>query len=251
MPRSFVSLTARTRPLGQNAPERAFVLIGLVVGAGVAGAAALMPAGGFAAPGLSMAVMAVVVALGAAGVRRDHPHPRLGPANMVTLGRAGIAAFLAAVLALPGGIAERPALAWGLVCLVSLGLALDGVDGWLARRSGLASHFGARFDMEVDALLAALLCLMAMQAGKAGLWLLPLGFLRYAWVLAGLGLPWLTRDLPDRAGRKTACVVQIAVLTALLCPVVLPPVSVWLAGGAMAALVLSFAVDAVWLWRRR
>ena len=30
---------------------------------------------------------------------------------------------------------------------------LDGADGWLARRSGVSSAFGARFDGEVDAFL--------------------------------------------------------------------------------------------------
>jgi len=234
------------------APVAAFVAAGLALAVLSAGTAVLLlPAAGFAGPGLSLAVMAAVVLTGALALRRAHAHPRLGAANVVTLVRAAIAALLAGALALPGGLADRPTLAWVLVAFVAFGLVLDGVDGWLARRTGLASPFGARFDMEVDALLAALLCLVAMQATKAGLWLIPLGFLRYAWLLAGLGLPWLTRALPDRAGRKTACVVQIAVLTALLAPAVTPPLSVWLAGAATVALVLSFAVDALWLWRRR
>ena len=32
-------------------------------------------------------------------------------------------------------------------------VALDGVDGWIARRIGRTTVFGARFDMEVDAAL--------------------------------------------------------------------------------------------------
>jgi multidrug efflux pump subunit AcrA (membrane-fusion protein) len=38
---------------------------------------------------------------------------------------------------------------------------LDGVDGWLARRHEIASRFGARFDMEVDALLILALSVLA------------------------------------------------------------------------------------------
>jgi phosphatidylglycerophosphate synthase len=214
-------------------------------------AALLLSAAGIAAPLTVFAVMAVATALGAMGLRRAHPHARLGAANLVTLLRAGIASVVAGALWLPGGLAERPAQAWLLVAFVAIGLALDGVDGWLARRTGLASDFGARFDMEVDSTLAALLCLLAILSGKAGLWLIPLGFLRYAWVAAGLAFPWLTRPLPDRTSRKAICVVQIAVLTALLAPIVIPPLSVALALAALLALVWSFAVDALWLWQRR
>jgi phosphatidylglycerophosphate synthase len=39
-------------------------------------------------------------------------------------------------------------------------LALDGLDGWLARRFGLASAYGARFDMEVDGFLILVLALL-------------------------------------------------------------------------------------------
>ena len=45
---------------------------------------------------------------------------------------------------------------------------LDGVDGWLARAIALASDFGARFDMETDALFILVLAVLAWQFGKAG-----------------------------------------------------------------------------------
>ena len=44
--------------------------------------------------------------------------------------------------------------------------ALDGVDGWLARRSGIASAFGARFDMEIDALLILVLAVLAWRSAR-------------------------------------------------------------------------------------
>lgn len=258
MMRSFPARPKETRaPVTGPMSRFASPVTQLLRAAGAVGAmsaaavAALMPAAGWGGPVLALAVIAIVAGLAVLGLRPGHPHPRLGMANFVTLFRAGIAAVLAGALTLPGGLADAPQLAWPLVGMVAFGLALDGVDGWLARRSGLASPFGARFDMEVDAFLAAVLCLVALQAGKSGLWLLPLGFLRYAWVVAGLWLPWLSGALPERAGRKTACVVQIAVLIALIAPPVTPPLSIWLAGAAMAALGLSFAVDALWLWRRR
>lgn len=180
-----------------------------------------------------------------------HPHRRLGLCNLVTLGRAAMVAVLAALLTRPDGLADDAGLAWAAVAFALAGLALDGVDGWLARRSGLASAFGARFDMEVDAALAAVLCGLAILSGKAGLWLLPLGVLRYAWVAAGVALRWLNGPLPERFSRKAVCVVQIAALIALLAPVVTPPLSTLIAAGATGALVWSFAVDALWRWRKR
>jgi hypothetical protein len=75
--------------------------------------------------------------------------------------------------------------------------------------------------------------------------------MRYAFVAAGWALPWLNGALPQRMRRKVVCVVQIAVLAALLAPVLQPPVSTGLALAATALLAWSFAVDILWLARRR
>ena len=64
-------------------------------------------------------------------------------------------------------------------------LALDGLDGRAARGQGLASAFGARFDMEVDALVILALAAIAAGLGKAGPWVLALGLVRYGFVVAG------------------------------------------------------------------
>jgi phosphatidylglycerophosphate synthase len=235
----------------QIGPRFAFACAGAGVAIASAGTSAvLLPAAGSWAACVAAGTMIAVVGLGLPAMQRAHPHGTLGPANVVTLLRAGIVALVAAALTLPQGLAGAPMLAWTMVAIVSCGLALDGVDGWLARRTGLSSAFGARFDMEVDAALAACLCLLVILSGKAGPWLLPLGFLRYVWVAAGMALPWLTGALPERPSRKLVCVVQIGALTALLAPVLLPPWSAILALVAMIALVWSFAVDALWLWRR-
>lgn len=196
-------------------------------------------------PALSVAVFAPASALAWRGVALTYPHPRLGACNAVTLLRAALMAGLAGALVPP---APQP---WALVGLATMALALDGVDGWLARRSGLQSDFGARFDMEVDAALALVLALLALTLGKAGLWVLLLGGLRYAFVAAALLLPWLNRPLPRAPGRKSVCVIQIATLTALLAPPVAPPVSTLSAALATLLLVWSFGRDVRWLWLRR
>ena len=124
-------------------------------------------------------------------------------------------------------------------------------SGPLARRSGLAGPWGARFDMEVDSIFALLLAGVVWRSGAAGSWVLLLGSLRYVFVAASWALPWLDRPLPQRFRRKLVCVVQIGTLVALIAPIVQPPYS-WIAAAvALALLAWSFAVDVIWLARRR
>jgi phosphatidylglycerophosphate synthase len=160
---------------------------------------------------------------------------------------AALTVPLAQAAALPGD----PATAWAVLGLAVLALSLDGVDGWLARRTGLASAFGARFDMEVDAVLSALLALLVWQSGAAGPWVLALGFTRYAFVTACTVLPWLDAPLPASFARKAVCVLQIAALIACLAPVLPVSVTTPLAATATAALAWSFGRDILWLWHNR
>jgi phosphatidylglycerophosphate synthase len=218
----------------------------------VAAAGGLVLSGGRpAGAGLSATLFVLIAGLAIRGVAQAYPHDRLGSCNTVTLLRAALASAVAAPLAVPGLLAGAPGLAWAVLAVAALALTLDGVDGWLARRSGLSSEFGARFDMEVDSALALILACLALAHGKAGLWVLALGAMRYAWLAAGLVLPWMQGALPQRFRRKAVCVVQIAVLIALVAPVIQPPVSTVLGLAATALLAWSFAVDLSWLARRR
>src|SRR5687768_16547061 len=94
----------------------------------------------------------------------------LGAANRVTLTRAtlvgGVTALVADALV---GSANIPAI----VGLAVVALILDGVDGWVARRTRTVSALGARFDMEVDAFLIFMLSVYA--AGSVGPWVLAIG----------------------------------------------------------------------------
>lgn len=234
--------------LPRTGPTPAAVLAraGAVLAAAVALCAPLLLPGAGAAGLAAPASVAMATLLAARGMARGYPHASAGACNLVTLARAALPALLAVAVLSPAVTAAT----WTFAALAALALAADGADGWLARRSGLSSAFGARFDMEVDAALAALLCLAAIDAGKAGLWLLPLGFMRYAFVAAMPLMPWLAAPLPPRTGRKTACVIQIAVLALLLAPPVAGAPATALAAAATLLLTLSFAADILWLWRR-
>ena len=95
-----------------------------------------------------------------------HPHARLGLANRITLVRMAVA-FLIACRALDPS-APEPTERWVLSTLAATALLLDGVDGWAARWQGLASVFGARFDLEVDAFLILLLAVVVVESGAVG-----------------------------------------------------------------------------------
>jgi phosphatidylglycerophosphate synthase len=172
-----------------------------------------------------------------------HPLPRFGPANQVTTARAVLVALVV------GAIGERasPAVAASAAGVSLAVTMMDGVDGWMARRSRMTSRFGARFDMEVDALLILALAILTWQYGKAGAWVVLSGLLRYVFMAAGWLLPQMRRPLPDSRRRQTICVVQIAGLIVALEPFVAPPASEWIAGAVLLALVYSFAVDTRWL----
>lgn len=179
---------------------------------------------------------------------QHQPFTRFGPANTVTLLRVSIAALLAGLLGLA---ALTPDLAWLLAAMATVALILDGVDGWLARRSRMQSPFGARFDMETDAFFILILAALVWQSNKTGAWIMLAGAMRYGFVALGQWLPWLNQPLPPRRRRQTVCVIQAVVLALCLTPPLTPPASTFLAAGALGLLALSFAVDVVWLWRQR
>jgi phosphatidylglycerophosphate synthase len=168
-----------------------------------------------------------------------------GAANSVTLVRAVLVLLLLSAL----GSAVTSALAWVLVALAIVAVALDGVDGALARGRGEQSDFGARFDMETDALLILVLAALVWQHGKAGVWILLAGLLRYLFVAASYVWPWLGAALPPSRRRQAVCVVQIASLIGALAPLVASPASRAVALVGLALLVWSFVVDVAWLAR--
>jgi len=185
------------------------------------------------------------------GLVRHYPHRRIGLCNYVTHLRATLIAGLAAILTLGPAVAVDAQLAWRVVAVAAFALTLDAVDGWAARSSGLSSGFGARFDMEIDSILALILMLIVLLTGKVGLWVILLGVMRYLFVMAMWIWPWIDRPTPPRYSGKIVCVVQIAVLIAMIAPVVSPPLASLMAATALGLLIWSFGVDLRWLWQRR
>jgi phosphatidylglycerophosphate synthase len=190
-------------------------------------------------------VAAVMLAIASRGAAAHHPFPRVGPANQVTAIRAMLAALAAALIGEPA----PSNLAWAVAGAAGIFAVLDGVDGWLARRTRMSSEFGARLDMETDAFFILVLSILVWQHGKAGPWVLLCGLMRYAFVAAGWMLPWMARPLRSTVRGKTVAIAQIAGLTIALLPPVQPPFSIVIAAVTLGALTWSFAIDVTWLAR--
>jgi len=212
---------------------------GFVVTAGIGTLVNARIAAGVTYPVIVGGVFVVMMTAMHAIAGDQHPHDRFGPANAVTAVRLVLVALMAGLV----GHATTSPLVWGVVGLTAFIAALDGVDGWFARRSNMASGFGARFDMETDALLILILSILVWQHGKAGAWVLLCGLMRYAFVGAGRLLPWLARPLRGTWRGKAVAVGQLLGLGVALAPAVQRPASAMVAAAALAALTWSFALD--------
>jgi phosphatidylglycerophosphate synthase len=209
----------------------------------------LDPAAGFDAVFLAVGLF-VITGVGALWVMGPMGYPRgsFGAPNFVTLFRLALLCTLGVGLTRPELLAVSGV---AVFCIALLALSLDGIDGWLARRLDMASDFGARFDMEVDAGLACMLSLILLVGGRVGPEVLVLGFARYVFIAAGLVLPWLRVPLPDRFSRKVVCVMQIGVLCLLLLPGLAPWAGKGLTLCAVALLAWSFGRDVRYLAHHR
>lgn len=92
-------------------------------------------------------------------------------ANWVTFGR-----FLLLFVLLGIIYSGAPALQLVNAPLTIIIIALDGVDGWVARRFGEESLFGATFDIAIDRIVETVLWVVLAHLGFIGVWI-PLLFI--------------------------------------------------------------------------
>ena len=134
---------------------------------GLAGLVALLA---LLATTVGLGIASWVVGLGCAAVLTTlvtvglaHAGHTMGPADLVTLGRGLMACAVAALtVELLLGHQVTPVV----LALTVPALALDAVDGRVARRTGTVTAFGGRFDGEVDAFLILVLSVAAAPDGR-------------------------------------------------------------------------------------
>ncbi len=237
-PRGARGLTARLRRLG---PDLLITFLSLLTVAGATWWLLGLPATYL----LHVAALYLgLAALVAVGLPETAEAVGIGAANRITLIRSTWVLAVGGLVLHESGSGRA---SWWIIGWSAAAMVLDGVDGRVARRRGETSRFGARLDMEVDAFLLLVLSVLVWQGGKVGAWVLAVGGLRYLFVAAGRVWPPLRGELPESQLRKTACVVQGTALLVCLGPMIPPRPASLLAGGTLALLLYSFAVDVAWL----
>ena len=217
--------------LGMLATAALLGVVSATAGLGVAGWIAGLATGS-----------AATALLATARMRSDQP--AIHPADWVTLTRA---LLIAGVAGLVADSFSRPLAVTALVTLSSIALALDAVDGQVARRTGTATPLGARIDGEVDAFLILLLSIAVSR--DYGSWVLVIGAARYALLLAGWLIPWLAAPLPPRYWGKVVAAVQGIVLTVAASGVVDRLTGMIAVAAALLLLAESFGRNVIWLYR--
>jgi phosphatidylglycerophosphate synthase len=193
------------------------------------------------------ALVPAILALVSLPSLSQHRMPSLGAANAVTLFRAVLVGSCAAFIGHPGA----EAVVWPLFFASGAAFVLDWLDGRLARAAGQATPFGARLDMELDAITVFVLCGLVWHLDRAGAWVFLSGGLRYLFVAAAVALPWMTRELYPTNRRRFTCGVQVTCLIWALVPWPVPGLAAAIAAFGLVSLVISFAMDVGWLWARR
>lgn len=163
----------------------------------------------------------------------------IGASNLVTGARLSAVACVLALAPQHGHwVAVATAGSW----------VFDGLDGWLARRLGESSAFGAHFDMETDSHVMLLVCVWLIVTRDLGLWVLIMGGLRYVYVLTRwAAAPLELRERRSSWGRIIYSLAMIAL--ALGCVADWNALSLPLMAVATLALCGSFAPDFIALLR--
>lgn len=180
-------------------------------------------------------------------IARAREADTLGPADVVTLVRATLTSgVVALVVESWSGAPQRAAT---VTVLAGVSLALDLVDGMVARRVGGGSPLGGQLDGEADAYL--LLVLSVWVAPEVGWWVLVIGLARYVFGAVGWMQPWLRAQLPYRYWRKVVTATAGVALVVAAAGVV--PVPLVTAALVVALLLVaeSFGRDVWWLWSHR
>jgi phosphatidylglycerophosphate synthase len=237
--------TLASAALGATSGPRIVLSAQLLLVAGLAATVGLSGAG-LSPAGWGVGVSCGVITNAALTFGRSHYRAdRLTRADWVTLARAAVAFGVAALVADSFG---QPVPVTTLVCLSALALALDALDGWVARRTR-TGKLGAKFDGEVDAFL--ILVLSVYVARSVGAWVLAIGAARYAFLAAGWPLPWMREPLPPRFWRKVVAATQGIVLTIAAAGVLPPGLTAVALAAALILLAESFGRDVWWLRRNR
>ncbi|MEM6735297.1 MAG: CDP-alcohol phosphatidyltransferase family protein [Bacteroidota bacterium] len=126
-----------------------------------------------------------------------------------------------------------------LFLFFALAIAMDGLDGYLAREFNHMSDFGARIDMETDAFLVLMLSLHHANNNVIPQWIILPGLMRF---LFGIMTHFIaTRDVTSKKFRATIAVIFF--LSLLLAFILPKGLTAYLTNIAGSLILLSFGLS--------
>jgi phosphatidylglycerophosphate synthase len=136
---------------------------------------------------------------------------------------------------------------FGFTLVVFALLAADGIDGALARRTGTTTALGARLDLEADAFLTMMLCLLLCRAELVPAWVLVAGLWRYVYAAMIALVPARGEEPRSQLARVSAGLLIFSLAFSFL----LGPRWAPVASGVGTLLVsASFLRSLYWSYRR-
>lgn len=185
--------------------------------------------------------MSAIVTPGGRRRRPDLPTP----ADLVTVGR-GLLVLGCAALVVRGLAEEGSARSWWVAGLAAVAYVLDGVDGYVARRTGTVTERGGLLDTAVD---GTLVLVLSVALSPLAPWALLGGLLYPGFLLVQVWRTRWRRPLP-RSRRRRLAGGALTVVLVVGCAPPWPPLVVQMALATAVALVTwSFLVDVRWLER--
>ncbi len=169
--------------------------------------------------------------------------------NLLTLSRIAAAPILILLL-------RDQNYEWALLLFLIAGIT-DGLDGWIAKRFGFVSQFGARLDPLADKIIILSAYVMLAASGLLPFWLVTLVIFRDAVIIGGyLILTGLDGNIPMRPTKtsKINTVLQITLVIFVLLEntiwAFLPHISLFLLT-TVALFTAASGIQYVWVWAIR
>lgn len=170
---------------------------------------------------------------------------RFGPGLWISAARLLLLSLLAGFLLIPRPQTELAWLPFALALAFNLS---DLVDGYLARRSGVATELGAKLDLDLDGRGMLVNALLVIHYGQVGWWFALVGLARYIYVAAvwqrrRRGLP--VTPLAANPLRRPFAGVQMGIVSSLIAPIFSPAATNFAATLTMLPFLGNFLYD--WL----
>lgn len=224
--------------VGQGSPDHALTLaylpLGLFIAILLASLFSVAFSLGLAPPVISLGIWIALIVAVALLTRQGRLSAAAG--TRLTLAHMGLVSLLAGVAAAPP--AEFPALMlWSLTAIAAGAACIIAIEQWITKKIEAAGPFSLALAREANGLLVLSVAVLLWHSGRVGGWVIAVGAVHYAVLIASLAMPVLRRGA-TADWRPYARFATVVILTLALIPDI-PPLGT--SGLGALALILALA----------